>query len=85
MTVLNTIKKLLKIVVAFLILISLGLSFDLYDRFNKYGWIYEETKIINDISVITRINLMNSIYFCLIFWIINFMALYSLILLEKLS
>lgn len=85
MNELNKIKTMIKIMLAFLILISIGLSFDLYDKYNKYGWIYEETKIIDGVTSITRINLKNSIYFCLFFWINVIMALDSLILIDKLK
>jgi len=85
MSYLNTIRNLLKISISFLILISLGLSFDLFNRCNKYGWIYEETRIINGVTSITRIYLKHSIYFCIFFWVITIMILYSLILIDKLK
>jgi len=85
MTILNTIKKLLKISIAFLILISLGITYDLFNKFNNYGWVYEETRIINNVTITTRINLKNSIYFCIAFWVITFMILDSLILIDKLK
>jgi len=85
MSELNRIRLYTKLLLAFMLLICLGLSFDLFDRYNKYGWFYTQTIIINGVKWVNNISLKDGLVFCLIFWFFMVLTLEILILIDKIK